>query len=166
MPTGTGDTVIVLVPLFVSLVAVMIAVPGATAVTTPAADTVATGLLFELHETGRSVTTLPTLSFTVGVRAKVCVTSIALVGGASVTLATGIFVTVTNEVPLLPSLVAVIVAAPILSAVITPDDETLTVVASLEPHVTTRPVNTPPIESLVTADSCAVAVSVMVAGLG
>jgi hypothetical protein len=94
------------------------------------------------------------------------VTSIALVGGATLTLATGIFVTVTNEVPLLPSLVAVIVAVPILSAVITPDDETLTVVGSLELHVTVRPVKTPPIESLVTAVSCAVAVSVMVAGLG
>src|SRR6476660_10593556 len=99
---GTSATVIVLVPFFVSLVAVMSAVPGATAVTTPVVDTVATAALLEPHVTTRSVTTLPTLSFTVGVRAKVCVTSIALVGGATVTLATGIFVTVTNEVPLLP----------------------------------------------------------------
>ena len=40
--TGTSETVIVLVPLFVSLVAVIVAVPGATAVTNPVDDTVAT----------------------------------------------------------------------------------------------------------------------------
>jgi hypothetical protein len=71
MPTGTGDTVIVLVPLFVSLVAVIVAVPGATAVTRPAADTVATAVLLDPHVTTRSVTTAPVVSLTVAVRAKV-----------------------------------------------------------------------------------------------
>jgi hypothetical protein len=58
---------------------------------------------------------------------------------------------VTVDVPLLPSLVAVIVADPTLSAVTSPVAETLTVVGSLEPHVTTRPVNVPPTESSVAA---------------
>ena len=123
--TGTSDTVIVLVPLFVSLVAVIVAVPGATAVTTPAGDTVATAVLFEPHVTTRSVTTLPAVSVTVAARGKDCVTSIALVGGATVTLPTGIFVTVIVDVPLLPSLVAVIVAVPAATPVTRPVELTV-----------------------------------------
>jgi hypothetical protein len=69
--TGTSETVIVLVPLFVSLVAVIVAVPGATAVTNPVDDTVATAVLLEPHDTGRSFTTVPTLSLTVAVSATV-----------------------------------------------------------------------------------------------
>jgi hypothetical protein len=152
--TGTSDTVIVLVPLFVSLVAVIVAVPGATAVTTPADDTVATAVLLEPHVTTRSVTTVPRLSFTVGVSATVCVTRSALFGGDRVTLPTGTFATRTVDVPFFPSLVAVIVAVPSLSAVTRPAGETLAVVGSLEPHVTTRPANTPPMESSVTAANC------------
>ncbi len=159
--TGTSDTVIVLVPLCVSLVAVIVAVPGATAVTTPAADTVATPVLFEPHVTTRSVTTLPAVSLTVGVRAKVCVTSIALVAGATVTLPTGIFVTVIADVPLLPSLVAVIVTVPAATPVTRPVELTVATVGSLVPHVTTRPVSNPPIESLVVAANCVVAVTRM-----
>src|SRR6478752_6614221 len=139
MPTGTGDTVIVLVPLFVSLVAVIVAVPGATALTTPAAETVATAALFEPHVTRRSVTTLPAVSVTVAARVNVCVTSIAFVGGATVTLPTGILVTVMVDVPLLPSLVAVIVAVPAATPVTRPFEFTVATVGSLEPHVTTRP---------------------------
>ena len=78
----------VLVPLFVSLVAVIVAVPAATAVTTPDDDTVATAVLFEPHVTTRSVTTVPTLSLTVAESATVCVVSRDFVGGATVTLPT------------------------------------------------------------------------------
>jgi hypothetical protein len=156
--TGTSETVIVLVPLFVSLVAVIVAVPGATAVTNPVADTVATRVLFEPHETGRSVTTVPTLSLTVAVRETVCVTSNALLDGVTVTLPTGIFVTVIVDVPLLPSLVAVIVADPSATPVTRPLAFTVAIVGSLEPHATTRPVRTPPTESSVTAVNCVVPV--------
>jgi hypothetical protein len=164
--TGTSDTVMVLVPLFVSLVAVIVAVPGATAVTTPAADTVATAVLLEPHVTTRSVTTLPAVSVTVAVRVKFCVTSKPLVGGATVTLPTGIFVTVIVEVPLLPSLVAVIVAVPAATPVTRPVAFTVATVGSLEPHVTRRPVSTPPIESFVVAVNCVVAVTRMPALAG
>jgi hypothetical protein len=142
----------------VSLVAVIVAVPGATAVTNPVDDTVATAVLLEPHVTTRSVTTVPTLSLTVAVRAKVCVTSSALLDGATVTLPTGIFVTVIVEVPLFPSLAAVIVADPSPTPVTKPADVTVATVVAFEPHVTARPVSTPPIESSVTAVSWAVPV--------
>src|SRR6478672_25505 len=145
---GTSATVIVLVPLFVSLVAVMSAVPGATAVTTPVADTVATTVLLEPHVTTRSVTTLPTLSLTVGVRANVCVTNMLLVGGDTATVPTGIFVTVTVAVPLLPSLVAVIVAVPGATPVTTPADVTVATAALLDVQVMTRSVTIVPFVSL------------------
>ena len=51
--TGTGITVTAAVPLFPSLVAVMVAVPGATAVTKPLAETVATAVALEDQVTGR-----------------------------------------------------------------------------------------------------------------
>jgi hypothetical protein len=49
VPTGTGVTVIADVPLFPSAVAVIVAFPGATPVTTPADDTVAMLVLLELQ---------------------------------------------------------------------------------------------------------------------
>jgi hypothetical protein len=155
--TGTSETVMVLVPLFVSLVAVIVAVPGPTAVTNPPVDTVATAVLFEPHVTTRSVTIAPVESRTVAVSATVWVTSKFLLGGATVTLPTGIFVTVIVEIPLLPSLVALTVAVPGATPVTKPLELTVAIVGSLEPHVTTRPVNTPPMESSVAAASCVVA---------
>lgn len=59
--TGIGAgalTVMTDVPLFPSLSAVIVAFPAETAVTRPDADTVATPVLFELHETTRPVRTL------------------------------------------------------------------------------------------------------------
>jgi hypothetical protein len=158
---GTSDTVIVLVPLFVSLVAVMSAVPGATAVTIPVVDTVATDVLLDPHVTTRSVTTLPTLSLTVGVRARVCVTNMLLVGGDTATVPTGIFVTVTVAVPLLPSLVAVIVAVPGATPVTTPADVTVATAALLDVHAMTRSVTTVPFVSLTVGVSVTVAVTRM-----
>lgn len=54
-PTGTASTVIVAVPLFPSLVAVITALPRATPVTTPLAETVATAGALELQVTVRPV---------------------------------------------------------------------------------------------------------------
>ena len=57
---GGGDvTVIVAVPFCPSLLAVMVAVPAATAVTTPVLDTVATDWLLDDQSTTRPVRTLP-----------------------------------------------------------------------------------------------------------
>jgi len=49
VPTGTGVTVTVAVPLFPSAVAVIVAVPVVPDVTTPVEETVATLALLELH---------------------------------------------------------------------------------------------------------------------
>lgn len=135
------------VPLFVSLLAVMVAVPAAIAVTTPVDDTVATLALLELHVTGRSVTTVPSESFTVTERAKFCVTSIALLVGETVTLATGNPVTVTAVVPDFPSLVAVIVVLPCATPVTRPRSETVAIAGLLDDHATTRPVTMFPFTS-------------------
>jgi hypothetical protein len=59
LPTGATVTVTTELPDLVSLVAVIVADPGDTAVTTPLGDTVATPVLFDAHVTTRSVTTVP-----------------------------------------------------------------------------------------------------------
>jgi hypothetical protein len=111
--TGVGGgavTVTVDVPVFPSLVAVIVAVPGATAVTVPLGATVATPVLLDVHATVRSVSTLPAASFVVAASVPVWPVCNDNVGGATVTDATGTAVTVTTAVPLFPSLAAVIVA--------------------------------------------------------
>jgi hypothetical protein len=57
-------------------------------------------------------------------------------------------VTVIEDVPLFPSLVAVTTAVPVATAVTNPVDETLAKVGSLDDHVTTRPVRVLPLMSL------------------
>ena len=66
--TGAGVTVIELVPVLVSLVAVIVTGPPATtAVTRPLASTVATALLLELQVTSRPLSTLPLASLVTAV---------------------------------------------------------------------------------------------------
>lgn len=52
-------TVSVAVPLTLSLVAVIVAEPATTAVTSPDPETVATEVLLETHDIARPVNTLP-----------------------------------------------------------------------------------------------------------
>src|SRR5512146_296229 len=104
--TVTGD-----VPVFVSDFAVMLTGPPiATPVTRPVDETVAMALLLDVHVTVRSVTTRPFASLTVAVSWTVCPTITLAGDGLTVTLPTGTRFTVIVAVPLLPSLVAVIVA--------------------------------------------------------
>lgn len=56
---GGGVTVIAEFAVFPSLVAVIVAVPCATDVTTPFASTVATDGALEAHVTGRPISALP-----------------------------------------------------------------------------------------------------------
>jgi hypothetical protein len=147
--------VIVLEPLLPSLVAVIVAVPGAAAVTTPPAETVAAAGLFDTHVTTRSVTTFPAESVTVTPRVKVCVANIDFVAGDTTTLATGIAVTLTVAVPLLPSLVAVIVAEPTATPVTTPAF-TAAIAPLLDDQLIGRFVTTLPNESFTVAVSVAV----------
>src|SRR5947209_20587277 len=83
-----GMTVIDATPVFASAVALMVAVPGATAVTVPAL-TAAIAPSLVVQVSGRSVTTAPFTSFTVGVIAAVSPTVIGLVGAVRLTEPTG-----------------------------------------------------------------------------
>ena len=74
--------------------------------------------------------------------------------GATLTDATGTGVTVTLAVPLLPSLVAVIVAEPAAIPVTTPLDDTVAIPVLELDHVTARPVRTLLFASRAVAVSC------------
>src|SRR6266566_6793414 len=151
--TGTTVTVIAARPFFPSLVAVIVAAPAASAVTRPLAETVATpGALLD-HVTVRPINTLPAESFVVTLSCTLAPTRTAADAGATVTEATGPTVTDTVAVPLFPSLVAVIVAAPAAMAETRPLAETLAMPGALLDHVTTRPLKRLFAESLVVAAS-------------
>src|SRR5438876_733281 len=107
---GGAVTVIAAVPLFPSLVAVIVAAPAATPVTNPLVLTVATVVLLLTHVTVRPVRGVPFESFGVAVSGNVAPTKMPATAGVIVTVATGTFVTVMAEVPFFLSLVAVVVA--------------------------------------------------------
>ena len=135
--TGTAVTLTFAVPTFPSLDAVMVAVPTATPVTTPFA-TVAIELLFDDHATVRPVSTLPSESLSVAVIVVVCPTTTLAPGGPTVTELTGAGDTVMVAVPVLPSLVAVIVAVPAETPVTTPELETVAMAPLLVVQTTVR----------------------------
>src|SRR5207244_246016 len=110
-PVG-GVTVTPAVPLFPSLVAVIVADPAPVAVTNPVALTVATEPLLVAQVTARPTNGLPAASLGVAVSCEVCPVCRLIDAGLTLTVATGVFETVTLAVPLFPSLVAVIVAVP------------------------------------------------------
>jgi hypothetical protein len=155
---------VVVAPGADSLVAVIVAVPGLTAVTVTvapldvltelAALTVNTAVLLETQFTVRPARML--LLPSLGVAARICVspTTIGVVGAESVTVVTGAIVTVIDDVPVLVSLVAVIVAPPAPVAVTRPFPSTVATASLLELQVTRRPVSALPFPSLVTALSC------------
>src|SRR5438132_7089235 len=105
-------TVMAAVPLFPSLVALIVMEPGVTPETRPLLLTVATAVLELDHVTVRPESGVPPASFGVAVSGTVWPACTEAVLGVTSTVATGTFVTVIDEVPLLPSLVAVIVAVP------------------------------------------------------
>jgi hypothetical protein len=118
--TGIGLTVItgVVAAGAVSLVAVIVAVPTPTAVTVVvplvelAGLTVSTEVLLDTQLTVRPVRTLLAASLVTAVSDCVPPTTIGVVGEESVTEDTGAGLTVMEEVPVFPSLVAVIVVDP------------------------------------------------------
>src|SRR5947209_2194288 len=154
--TGTGVTVTAAVPLFPSLVAVIVAAPAAAPVTSPVAFTVATAWLLLVHVTVRPLSGLPLASCGVAVSCAVWPTWTLAVAGFTATEATGGGFTVIAAVPLLPSLEAVIVAEPAATAVTRP--LALTVATAVLPlvHVTARPLNGLPLASFGVAASCSV----------
>src|SRR5437764_12442102 len=88
------------VPVLPSDVAVMVAEPAATPVTSPLPFTVATAVLLLDQVTTRPDNGLPFASFGVAVSCTVRPIVTLAVGGVTVTLATGTGVTVTADVPL------------------------------------------------------------------
>jgi hypothetical protein len=144
-------------------VAVMVAEPADTPVTTPVALTVATPGALELHVMTRPVRMLLLASFNVGTSVVVAPTVMLAVKGAMITLATGAFATVTTAVALWLSLVAVMVAEPADMPVTTPVELTVATVGALELHAITRPVRTLLLASFVVATSVVVAPTTMLA---
>src|SRR5439155_21442572 len=134
-------TAMVAVPFTPPLVAVMEAVPAPTAVASPLALAVATALLHDTHVTVRLVRTLSPVSLRVAASCCVAPTWRLAFAGLTVTDATGTGVTVIAAVPLLPSLVAVIAAEPVATAVTAPLALTVATAGASLAHVTERPMS-------------------------
>src|SRR2546425_1363158 len=96
----------------------------------------------------RPLNGLPLPSLGVAVSCTVWPAEMLAEAGLTATDATGTFVTVTVAEPLLPSLVAVIVAEPAATPVTRPLPLTVATAALLVTHVTTRPLNGLPLPSL------------------
>jgi hypothetical protein len=133
----------------------MLAVPTVTPVTRPVVRlTLATVVLLELHVMARPLSVLPFASRDVAVACDVPTAVIDVAASATVTVATGASDTVTDDVPVFPSLVAVIVALPGPTAVTEPTVSTAATAELLEVQVSCRPERIFPLASLVTAVSC------------
>src|SRR5213592_4503796 len=135
------------VPLCPSLVAVMVAEPTVTPVTRPLELTVATEVLLLDQLTVRPDSGLPLASLGVAVSCTVEPTDTVAEAGATLTEATGTCTTVMADVPLCPSLVAVIVAVPATLPVTSPLQLTVATVVLLLTQVTVRPVSGLPFAS-------------------
>src|SRR5438445_6065312 len=164
--TGTGVTVMAAVPLWPSLVTVIVAEPATLVVTSPLLLTVATVVLFEAHVTVRPVKTLPFASLRVAVSCTVWPAGTLAEGGVTVTEATGAPATVMLAVPLWPSLVAVMVTDPAVTPVTSPLPLTVAMLLLLDDQLMARPVNGLPLASRGVAVSCTVPVIAMFAALG
>src|SRR5438128_2071917 len=140
----------------VGAVAVIVADPAPAPLTSPLPLTVATVVLLLPHVTTRPVRAVPFASRGVAVSCTVAPCWTLADAGVTVTDATGTFDTVTTAVPLCPSLVAVIVAAPVATAVTSPLPFTIATAVLLLAQVTARPLSGVPFASLGVAVSCAV----------
>src|SRR5947209_7026054 len=147
-----------MVPLCPSLVALIVALPATMPVTRPVALTMAMPELSLAHVTVRPERMLPFASLRVAVTCSVPLIWTVAGEGLSVTDATGAIaaVTVSALVPLLPSLVAVIVAEPAATPLTRPLPLTVATPTLLLAQVTVRPLSAPPLASLGVAVSCTV----------
>ena len=137
-------------------VAVMVAVPSATAVTSPAVETVATDELDVTHVTVAPEMMFPAASLTVATRVAVSPADVklTLVGARVTDWAT--WLTVAVAVALADPDVAVIVVVPSVTAVTNPATETVTTEALAVAHVTVGFEITVPPASLTVATRVAV----------
>src|SRR6266480_4244648 len=166
--TATFDTVMLALPLCPSLIAVIVAEPTAAPLTSPVLVTVATELLLLDQATVRPVSGFPFASFGVAVSWTVWPTGTLADAGLTVTelTGTGTLDTVMLDVPLFPSLVAVIVAEPAVPPVTSPLPSTLATDVLLLDQVTARPASGFPFASFGVAVSCTVAPVATVAAPG
>ena len=138
-------------------VAVTVAVPELTAVTTPDADTVATEALDVAHVTVASLIVAPFWSLTVAVSCCVDPTDekLKLVGDSVIVVGT-MTATDTVAVALAAPEVAVMVAVPTAAAVTAPDDDTVATEALDVVHTTVASLIVVPFWSTTVAVSCCV----------
>src|SRR5436190_983 len=101
-PGDGGVTVMAAVPLCPSLMAVIVAEPATTPLTSPLELTVATAVLLLDHAIVRPDSGLPAASFGVAVSCTVLPSFTLADAGVTVTDATGTVVTVMPAVPLCP----------------------------------------------------------------
>jgi len=153
---GGATTVSVAVPVFPSLIAVMTAEPAARPVTSPLPLTDATDGFELVQLTARPESVLPLASLSVAASCWVWPTWIVAEPGVTATEATGTFMTVIEEVPVCPSLVAVMIADPTAAAVTSPLPLTVTTKPLELAHVTARPDRGLPLPSCGVAVSCTV----------
>src|SRR5262249_51275960 len=132
---GALATVTVAEPVFNSLVAVMVAEPAATANTAPVGPTVATASLLVVHCTLRSVRITPSASRSVAIAVVELPVVRLAEPSATFTDATA-GNTVSDALPVTPSLVAVTRTAPLATPRINPPDVTVATPSSLDVHDT------------------------------
>jgi hypothetical protein len=154
LATGTGVTVSMALPERPSLVAVIVAEPGATALAVPLPLIAATAGFDVVHVTGRAVSSAPVSSRSFAVTCVVPPATRLAAPRFAVTLATGTGSTVSVALPARPSLVAVIVAVPGVTARTVPKPSTLRTAGSELDHLTTRPVRIVPAASRSFAVAC------------
>src|SRR5437764_8703311 len=154
------------VPLFPSTVAAVVSTFPYTTLFRSLPFTVATAALLLDQVTTRPDNGLPFASLGVAVSCTVSPTATLAGDGDTGTEATGAAVTVTYDVPLCPSLVAVIVAVPAPTPVTSPLPFTRATAVLLLDQVTTRPLSGFPLASFGVAVSCTVAPCCTLAGDG
>ena len=134
----------------------IVAVPFATAVTSPAVDTVATDELDVVHVTVAPDIAVPPPSFTVALTVTVSPSDakVFVLGDSSTVDVT--CATVTADVAVAEPEVAVIVAVPSATEVTSPVDETVATLGVVEAHVTGESGMTVPPASLTVAVNVAV----------
>lgn len=156
---GWGFTAMTALPLFPSLVAVIVALPAPTAMTTPSFETDATWGALLAQLTTRPERTLPDELRAAAERMVVLPTMRLALPGVTLTESTGTggagggALTVICAVAVRPSLAAVIVATPADTPVTVPLPSTLAICGALDTHVTVRPLSVVELASRVVAEN-------------
>src|SRR6266581_2053378 len=163
--TGTM-TVIAALPLLPSLAAVMLAVPAASAVTSPLPFTVATPGASVDQVVVRPESGFPLASSSVAVSCCVAPAYIDAVAGLTLTEATGTGFTVIAAAALFPSLVAVMFAEPTATPGTSPFAFTVATLGASLDQVIVRPESGLPLASSGVAVSCWVPPTKIVAAVG